>query len=139
MDRADVQSQGVSALPARDAKKSQICRKQIRELQEQKNLRSSSVLPEAQPGVIPGRLGLLSKAPSQRMQYGTTEAARAKYPGAPEPSPVFRDQEQRPPAYSEPDKGIWDQSYLSKTLQQMKDSEMTKLKLPSKGYKPFRI
>ena len=76
VDRADVQSQGVSALLERDAKIADL-QKQIRELQEQNNLRSSSVSPEAQPGVIPGRFGLLSKAPSQRMQDGTTEAARA--------------------------------------------------------------
>ena len=62
-------------------------------------------------------------------QDGLTEAARAKYPRVSAPSPV--EEPKLSPTYSEPDKAIWEQSYLSKALQQMKDSEMTKLKFSS--------
>ena len=93
---------------------------------------------EADQGVIPDGLGLTSKAPPLRRQAGNSEAARAKYHGAPEPSPMYRDLGPiLSPAYSEPDKGRWDQSYLARVLQQMKDSEMTKLKMPSSCYKPL--
>ena len=40
------------------------------------------------------------------------------------------------PAYQNPDEGIWEQNYLSKALQNMKDSEVPKLKLPSTGDRP---
>jgi len=71
----------------------------------------------------------MSKAPPEGTQDGYTEVARAKYPGASAPSPV--EEPRLSPAYSEPDKAIWEQSYLSKALQQMKDSEMTMLKFSS--------
>ena len=63
---------------------------------------------------------------------------RAKFHGAPEPSRLYRDPTVRlSPAYLKPDEGIWDQSYLSKALQQMKDSEIAKLRLPPSCYKPL--
>merc|ERR1712175_9316 len=37
--------------------------------------------------------------------------------------------------YYEADKNIWEQPYLSKVLQQMKDSEIAKLKFTSTSYK----
>ena len=48
----------------------------------------------------------------------------------------FLDETKSSPAYSEADKSIWEQSYLSKALQQMKDSEISKLKFSSASYKP---
>ena len=48
---------------------------------------------------------------------------------------VFLDETKGWPAYSEADRNIWEQSYLSKGLQQMKDSEMTKLMFSSTSYK----
>ena len=74
---------------------------------------------EANQGVIPDSFGLQSKAPQaqSRRPDGNSEAVRAKYHGAPEPSPMYRDIGSiLSPAYSEPDKGIWDQSYLSKSF-----------------------
>ena len=63
---------------------------------------------------------------------GESEAARAKDPGVTEPSNVQRNPDARlSPAYLKPDEGIWDQSYLSKALQMMKDSEMAKLRSPT--------
>ena len=50
---------------------------------------------------------------------------------------AFLDEPRGSPAYSEADKTIWEQSYLSKALQQMKDSEMTKLKFSPTSYKPL--
>ena len=50
---------------------------------------------------------------------------------------AFLDELRGSPAYSEADKNIWEQSYLSKALRQMKDSEMTKLKFSSTSYKPL--
>ena len=50
---------------------------------------------------------------------------------------VFLDETKGSPAYSEADKNIWEQSYLSKALQQMKDSEMTKLRFSSTSYRPL--
>ena len=50
---------------------------------------------------------------------------------------VFLDETKGSPAYSEADKTIWEQSYVSKVLQQMKDSEMTKLKFSPTSYKPL--
>ena len=141
-DRADVQNQGANALMERHARIAYLLG-QVREIQQQNNLpgplsRTPTVSAEANQGVIPDGLGLTSKAPPLRRQDGNSEAVRAKYHGAPEPSPMYRDLGPRlSPAYSEPDKGIWDQSYLSKALQQMKDSEMTKLKLPPSCYKPL--
>ena len=41
------------------------------------------------------------------------------------------------PAYQVPEEGIWNQSYLSKALQQMKDSEVVKLKFPPNSSKPL--
>ena len=49
----------------------------------------------------------------------------------------FLDDTKSSPAYSEADKTIWEQSYLSKALQQMKDSEISKLKFSSASYKPL--
>ena len=40
-------------------------------------------------------------------------------------------------AYQTPDEGIWEQTYLSKALQQMKDSEIAKLKFPPNSSKPL--
>ena len=49
----------------------------------------------------------------------------------------FLDDTKSSPNYSEADKTIWEQSYLSKALQQMKDSEIAKLRLSSTSYKPL--
>ena len=81
-----------------------------------------------------------SKAPQvqPRRPDGESEAARAKDPGVTEPSNVHRDPNVRlSPAYLKPDEGIWDQSYLSRALQQMKDSEIAKLRLPPSCNKPL--
>ena len=60
-----------------------------------------------------------------------SEAARAKYHGATEYPDLYRVPEERlSPAYLKPEEGIRDQSHLSKGLQQMKDSEISKLRLP---------
>ena len=46
-------------------------------------------------------------------------------------------QSRSPPGYSNADENIWDQAYLSKALQQMKDSEISKLKFTATSYKPL--
>ena len=43
------------------------------------------------------------------------------------------------PAYRNPEANIWEQSYLSKALQQMKDSEIAKLRFVSGGNRPFEF
>ena len=45
----------------------------------------------------------------------------------------------RSPAYQNPEAGIWEQNYLSKALQQMKDSEIAKLRFVSGGNRPFEF
>ena len=65
------------------------------------------------------------------------EFTRAKYPVDSPPPRMFRETGLAPsPAYQKPDEGIWEQSYLSKALQNMKDSEVPKLKLLSTSDKP---
>ena len=60
---------------------------------------------------------------------GESEVVRTKFHGAIEPSDVYRDPNVRlSPAYLKPDEGIWDQSYLSKALQMMKDSEVASMR-----------
>ena len=81
-----------------------------------------------------------SKAPfvQSRRPEGEPEVARAKDPGVTDPPNVQRNPDSRlSPAYMKPDEGIWDQSYLSKALQMMKDSEMAKLRLPATCNKPL--
>ena len=46
-------------------------------------------------------------------------------------------QSRSPPGYSDADESIWDQAYLSKALQQMKDSEISKLRFTPTSYKPL--
>ena len=130
------EDQGVSALMERDAVIAEL-RRQVRVLHAQNNVQTyvqndaqnhvqNNFSSQTRPGVIPnrGQTGLQSKAPPEGTQDGVPEAARAKYPRFSEPSPL--EELKDSPAYSEPDKAIWEQSYLSKALQQMKDSEMTK-------------
>ena len=67
-----------------------------------------------------------------------SEAMRAKSHGATEPPNLYSVPEERmSPAYMKPEEGIWDQSYLSRALQQMKDSEIAKLRLPPGCNKPL--
>ena len=67
-----------------------------------------------------------------------SEAVRAKSHGATEYPDLYRLHEERlSPAYLKPEEGIWDQSYLSRVLQQMKDSEIQKLRLPPGCNKPL--
>ena len=49
----------------------------------------------------------------------------------------FFEESKSSPAYDEADKNIWEQAYLSKVLQQMKDSEIAKLRFSSTSYKPL--
>ena len=65
------------------------------------------------------------------------EAARATDPGVAAPTNVQFDESKLSPANLKPDEGIWDQSYLSKALQTMKDSEIAKLRLSSTCNKPL--
>ena len=67
---------------------------------------------------------------------GEPEVTRTKFHGATEPPGLYRNA-RLSPAYLTPDEGIWDQSYLSKALQQMKDSEILKLRFPSNCNKPL--
>ena len=128
MAGTNVQNSIVNALIERDARLADLQR-QVRELQQHSNARgpppriptvpaamgNSGVLQaagptEATPGVIPDSFGLQSKAPrvQSRRPDGNSEDVRAKFHGAPEPSPLYRDPAIRlSPAYSEPDKGIW--------------------------------
>ena len=94
------------------------------------------------PYVSPGQAwpGTTSKAPQvqSRRLDGESEAVRTKFHGATEPPDLYRDQNVRlSPAYLKPDEGIWDQPYLSKALQQMKDSEVAKLRLSPDCNKPL--
>ena len=97
------------------------------------------------PYVLPGQawpLGSASKAPQvqSRRLDGELEVGRAKFHEAIEPPVMYRDPSFRlSAAYLKPDEGIWDQSYLSKVLQQMKDSEIAKLKLPPSCNKPLGV
>ena len=91
-------------------------------------------------GVIPGRdqsgstsrAGLRSKASAPRSDPppGLTGGSQGFSTGR--ASELVGDgvqqQSRSPPGYSNPDENIWDQAYLSKALQQMKDSEISKLK-----------
>merc|ERR1711888_328095 len=43
------------------------------------------------------------------------------------------------PAYQNPEASTWEQSYLSEALQQMKDSEIAKLRFVSGGNRPFEF
>ena len=137
---------GTHAQKLRDAVISELQR-QVRDLQQQSSMRGppprmlfapaamgNSEVPcaagpvEAPPDVTPCQ----SKAPQiqSRRQDGESEAVGAKFHGAPGPSRLYRDPIVRlSPAYLKPDEGNWDQPYLSKVLQQMKDSEIAKLKL----------
>ena len=60
---------------------------------------------------------------------GDMQIPKAKSYVNSEPPGVFGGT-QLSPAYQTPDEGIWEQTYLSKALQQMKDSEIAKLKFP---------
>ena len=71
---------------------------------------------------------------------GETQIPKAKPSDNSEPPGIYREvrqETQLSPAYQTPDEGIWEQTYLSKALQQMKDSEIAKLKFPSSGSKPL--
>ena len=58
------------------------------------------------------------------------EFTRAKYPVDSPPPRMFRETGLVPsPAYQNPDEGIWEQSIFLRVLQNMKDSEVPKLKL----------
>ena len=80
----------------------------------------------------------VSKAP--HVQVGTPrsdrQVPRAKSHENPEPPGMYR-AARRSPAYQTPEEGIWDQSYLSKALQQMRDREVVKLKFPPNSSKPL--
>ena len=80
----------------------------------------------------------MSKAPhvQVRKPTGETHIPKAKSHENSEPPGVYR-ATQLSPAYQTPDEGIWDQTYLSKALQQMKDSEIAKLKFPPNSSKPL--
>ena len=69
-----------------------------------------------------------SKAPHVQVgrPISDTQIPRAKSHENPEQSGVYRTA-RLSPAYQTPEEGIWDQSYLSKALQQMKDSEIVNL------------
>jgi len=82
-----------------------------------------------------------SQAKAPPVQTGRTEEtvdpATAKSYAEADHLRVNRDSESRlSPAYLKPDEGIWEQTYLSKALQNMKDSEVPKLRLPPTCYKP---
>ena len=65
------------------------------------------------------------------------EFPRAKYLADSPPFRMFRETGLAPsPAYQNPEERIWEQSYLSKALQNMKDSEIPKLKLLSTSDRP---
>ena len=92
----------------------------------------SAVPPVSQPPCVTPH-GLQFKAPpiQTRGVDDNVNASRAKSHGAPDSSFLFRDPDVRlSPAYLKPDEGVWDQTYLSKALQNMKDSEVPKLRLP---------
>ena len=71
---------------------------------------------------------------------GETQIPKAKSSDNSEPPGIHREvrpETQLSPAYQTPEDGIWEQTYLSKALQQMKDSEIAKLKFPLNGSKPL--
>ena len=112
-----------------------------------------SVVGQTRPGVIPsrdqsglvGRAGLRSKAPGLRSKSppspppGLTEVVQetSGLRDSEASNAEFLDESKSSPAYYEADKNIWEQSALSKVLQQMKDSEISKLKFTSAFHKPL--
>ena len=72
-DRVDVENNGVTALMERDALIADLQR-QVRDLQAQNNVQNN-VSNQARSGVIPNRLGLMSKAPPEgrRWSYRSCE------------------------------------------------------------------
>ena len=126
-------------------------RQQVRALQAQasavqnlpvQNLSvQGSVVGQTRPGVIPSReqsglqsktAGLRSKAPVLRSKSppGLSVGVQESSAGVASESvhEGVNQQSRSPPGYSNADESIWDQAYLSKALQQMKDSEIAKLK-----------
>ena len=109
-----------------------------------------SVLGQTRPGVIPSReqsglqsktAGLRSKAPGLRSKSPPGLSVGVQEPSAERASESLNEEvhqeSKSPPAYSNADESIWEQAYLSKALQQMKDSEISKLKFTSTSYKPL--
>ena len=71
---------------------------------------------------------------------GEMQIPKAKPSDNSEPPGIHREvrpETQLSLAYLTPEEGIWEQNYLSKALQQMKDSEIAKLRFPLNGSKPL--
>ena len=84
----------------------------------------------SQPYVTPTSKTPPSKAPLVQVGVGASTGdpqPRAKTPEAAERPKVYR-AAKLSLAYQNPEAGIWEQNYLSKALQQMKDSEIAKLR-----------
>ena len=101
----------------------------------------SGVIPSRDQSGLVGRAGLRSKAPGLQsksppgLSVGVQESSAGE---ASESVDEEVNQESRsPPGYSNADESIWEQAYLSKALQQMKDSEIARLKFTSTSYKPL--
>ena len=80
---------------------------------------------------------------AQPIQFGVTESkaapqSREEIPEAGE-QPKPEKAATLSPAYQNPEAGIWEQNYLSKALQQMKDSEIAKLRFLPGGNRPFEF
>ena len=71
---------------------------------------------------------------------GEVQTPKAKPSENSEPPGIHkevRQEMQLSPAYLNPEEGIWEHNYLSKALQQMKDSEIAKFKFPPNSNKPL--
>ena len=80
--------------------------------------------PPEVPRVKPVSQPLLSPVPQKAFPYG-----KSAPPGRPAPSPAFE----------VPEEGIWNQSYLAKSLQNVKESDFIKLKFPAQVPKPVEF
>ena len=109
--------------------------REVRELRRERDLRGpppyGRPMPvSTHPYVSQGQPlpGATSKASYVQVRglNGEPEVTRTKFHEATEPPGLYRSATLSP-AYLKPDEGIWDQSYLSKALQQMKDSEILEL------------
>ena len=97
------------------------------------------MIPSRDQSGVDARTGLQSKAPGLRsksapspppgLSEGVQETTARRSSDA--VNAELLEESKGSPAYYEADKDIWEQAYLSKVLQQMKDSEIAKLRFSS--------